>query len=212
MTTCFSDLSSLQLIPPTNTIQPTRTRNLKLNQELSNSAHLLAGRNACYVRYLISLRQRCPHCFSHIFHVVIPSSLKKRTVVWWSPVKCYWDPVEGGGVLPFCTDMWHENTVLEGLRYWCEFACQRGGSYEVSFVSHYLTWYTAPSKWLLMIITNMFSFSVNHIPQHISFPMLPQTAQKHAPTQGSAEPDSKVCTFQFLLICRIINCGNHHAF
>jgi hypothetical protein len=63
-----------------------------------------------------------------------------------------------------------------------------------------------------MLITNMFFFSVNHLPHHIPFQMLPQTAQKHAPTQDSAEPDSMLCIFQFLLIHRIINCGNHHTF
>ena len=161
--------------------------------------------------YLISLWQRCPQCFSHILDMVVPSSPKKATLIWWSPVKCYWDPVEGGGVLPLCTNMWHENAGLEGIRYWRESARQRGGGYEVSFVSHYLTWHTAPSKWLLMIITNMFSFSVNHLPHLISFPMLPQVAQLHAPTQDSAESDSNVRTFQFLLIHRIIKCGNHHA-
>jgi hypothetical protein len=84
---------------------------------------------------------------SHTFSMWLFLHLwKKATVVWWSPVKCYWDSVEGGGVLPFCTDMWHENAGLEGIRYWCEFARKRGGGYEVSFVGHYLMWRTVPSK------------------------------------------------------------------
>jgi hypothetical protein len=72
-------------------------------------------------------------------------------------------------------------------------------------------WHTAPSNRLLTIITNMFLFSVNHLPHRKSFPVLPQIAQQHATTQDSAEPDSKVRTLQILLNHRIINCGNHHA-